>query len=397
MGLFVLGNVTQAVVRSVVYNRSDFNAFLRPAIEVRFFDKNFLIDFLFNSYPPFFYTLISLFSPFALWFSSLLWALSICLLSYYCFFLCFYFIEKSSGRIVPYKWLSFFICIPLIATNIHMGQSNTLVLFLILLGMVGLYAKEKYSAWIGFAIALKVTPLIIAFFMFLKGKVRSVGYIAATTLLLLFLVPIFFYGFEKSMEMNSLWVKNVLAPFFSGQEIGTSNTGYYHSNQSLDAFINRHFTNYAVEKYGGLHKKIDWVIFSENQAKFVGMLIKTILVMGMSVLTFWKRNCKTTWFYELSAWLILLLWISPSSWINHYIFTMPAVCCLLLGVDLKKPLQFKNNFSLWMLIWFLFFIHLGYGSYMQSFSPIFLGSISLLLGCIHLLVKEKKTHMPSIG
>jgi len=192
------------------------------------------------------------------------------------------------------------------------------------------------------------------------------------------------------MVMNNLWVKNVLAPFFSGQEIGTSNTGYYHSNQSLDAFINRHFTNYAVEKYGGLHKKIDWVIFSEKQAKFAGMLIKAILVLGMSVLTFWKKNCKTTWFYELSAWLILLLWIWPSSWINHYIFTMPAICCLLLGVDLKKPLQFKNNFYSWMLIWFFIFIHLGYGSYMQSFSPIFLGSISLLLGCIHLLVKEKK-------
>lgn len=72
--------ILQAIFPAVVDQMSDFNFFLDPAIETRFFGGDPFRKWL-NSYNAFFYVVMSLLTPFARWFSVLLWTL-ISLLTY---------------------------------------------------------------------------------------------------------------------------------------------------------------------------------------------------------------------------------------------------------------------------------------------------------------------------
>ena len=72
--VFMVANIVQAVIRSAIYHHADLNAFLNPTIDTRFFNGDPFINYPNNSYSSFFYSVMTLLTPFDRWFAALLWA-----------------------------------------------------------------------------------------------------------------------------------------------------------------------------------------------------------------------------------------------------------------------------------------------------------------------------------
>jgi hypothetical protein len=270
--------IVQAVLRTAVYRMSDFNLFLDPAIEAKFYGDDPFRNWL-NSYNAFFYVVMSLLTPFARWFSIVLWTL----LSILSYIYSIAIIKALLPKPVQAPKLEFLIAplllIVLIFDNIQLGQNNMLMMFAMLVALFYLEKRRavKSGLALGFAIAYKVTPLIFTGYFILKKRFAAAIYSVLFSLVMIILVPMLFYTPERSIEFFTSWTEMVLSPFFSGEDLKTLNVGYYHTNQSLEAFLNRHFTSYGVEKYGGWHHWLDPAFMNAAQVKTLGNILKLLL------------------------------------------------------------------------------------------------------------------------
>ena len=136
-------------------------------------------------------------------------------------------------------------------------------------------------------------------------------------------IPMLVFGPKKTIESFNKWNAMVMVPLVKGTDIQTTNVDPYHTNQSLDAFFERHFTEYGERKYGGLHRYIDPNIFTKSQALMISRIIKILLVILMTYLALRFRGLQSRTFpFEVSIIFTLMLFISPISWVSYYTFVL---------------------------------------------------------------------------
>ena len=382
--LFMVINIAQAVVRAAVYDFADLNFFLDPAIGIRFFGQNPLIDWPDNSYPPFFYGVMSLLTPFDRWFSSLLWA--ILNIGFYVWTIAI--INEIIKQTQPERsrW-SYFIAplltMILFAINIHLGQSNILMMLTIIMAAYYLLKGKNLLSgiWLGFAMAYKVTPLFFVFYLVLKRKFKAAFYAILFFGLFTVVAPMIFYSPARTLTFVESWSEMVLEPFVKGEKVKSTNVNYYHSNQSLDAFLNRHLTPYGQEEYGGMHNWLNPDFFTEGQVSTIGKVIKLFIVALLGFLAIKSRTVNNRVYpFEISLFLMAILFISPVSWVNHYILILPAYIVAVNEILILDKSDKGRKLLLWSLIIGTAIMHIGWGNYLQSLSPFFIGQIIFFLG-----------------
>ena len=382
--LFMLLNIVQAVIRAAVYDAADLNFFLDPAIGTRFFGQDPFIDWPDNSYPPFFYGVMSLITPFDRWFSSLLWA--VLNVAFYVGIIAIVneIIKLTQPERV--KW-SYFIA-PLLtmiffAINIHLGQSNIIMLLAIMMAAYYLLKGKSLltGVWLGFAMAYKVTPLFFVFYLVLKRKFKAAFFSMLFFGLFTVVAPMIFYSPARTISFVESWSKMVLEPFAKGEKVKSTNVNYYHSNQSIDAFLNRHFTPYGQEHYGGIHSCLNPDFFTEAQMSTVGKVIKLFIVALLGFLAIKNRTVNNRAYpFEISLFLIAILFISPVSWMNHYILILPAYIVAVNEILILDKSDKGRKLLLWSLIIGTAILHIGWGNYLQSLSPFFIGQVIFFSG-----------------
>ena len=382
--LFMVINIAQAVVRAAVYDFADLNFFLDPAIGTRFFGQNPFIDWPDNSYPPFFYGVMSLLTPFDRWFSSLLWA--ILNVAFYVWTVAI--INEIIKQTQPErnKW-SYFIAplltMILFAINIHLGQSNILMMLAVIMAAYYLLNGKNLltGVWLGFAMAYKVTPLFFVFYLVLKRKFKAAFFSVLFFGLFTVVAPMIFYSPARTISFVESWSKMVLEPFVKGEKVKSTNVNFYHSNQSLDAFLNRHFTPYGKEEYGGVHNWLNPDFFTEAQVSTIGKLIKLFIVALLGFLAIKSRTVNSRAYpFEISLFLMAILFISPVSWVNHYILILPAYIVAVNEILILDKSARGRKLLLWSLIIGTAIMHIGWGNYLQSLSPFFIGQFIFFIG-----------------
>ena len=330
----------QAVLRTVVYKMSDFNLFLDPAVEARFFGDDPFRNWL-NSYNAFFYVVMSLLTPFARWFSIVIWTL-ISLLSYiYSIAIIRSLMIRVDNKPRLEAFVAPLLLLVLIFDNIQLGQTNMVMMFAMLVAVFYLEKGDnlKSGLALGFAIAYKVTPLIFVGYFIVKRKFAAAIYALVFSLVMMIIIPMLFYSPERSMEFFTSWTEMVIAPFFSGADVKTLNVGYYPTNQSLEAFLNRHFTNFGIENYGGWHQWLDPAFLTTGQVKTMGNIIKLLTLVTLSVITYFNRRKNSeVLLAEASLFMMAILIVSPSSWVNHFILITPAYVYLV-----NEVLKLRSN------------------------------------------------------
>jgi Glycosyltransferase family 87 len=382
--LFMVVNIVQAVLRAAVYDFADLNFFLDPAIDIRFFGKDPYIAWPDNSYPAFFYAVMSLLTPFDRWFSALLWAV----LNIGFYVLIIAIVNEMIRQTQPEKdhW-SYFIAplltIILFAINIHLGQSNILMMLAVIMAAYYLMKGENMRAGLalGFAMAYKVTPMIFVLYLLLKRKFKAAAFSLVFFALFTVVAPMLFYAPARSISFVESWSKMVLEPFAKGEKVKSTNVNYYHSNQSLDAFLNRHFTPYGQENYGGLHNWLNPDFLTEAQVGTVSKVIKFILVALLGFLAIKNRSVSNRAYpFEISLFLMAILFISPVSWVNHYILILPAYILAINEIVILDKSHPGRKLLLWSVVIGTVIMHLGWGNYLQSLSTYFVGQFIFFTG-----------------
>ena len=382
--VFMVANVVQAVIRAAIHNFADLNFFLDPAIDMRYYAIDPYVAWPDNSYTAFFYAVMSLLNPFDRWFASLLWA--VLNVAFYIWIIAIVnelIRQNQPGRT---KW-SYFIAplltLILFAINIHLGQSNILMILAMVIAAYYLLKGNNLltGVYLGFAIAYKVTPMFFVFYLLLKRKFKAAFFSLVFFAIFMVLVPMLFYSPSRSISFVESWYTMVLEPFATGEKVKSTNVNYYHSNQSLDAFLNRHFTPYGEEQYGGIHNWINPSYFTEYQVSSVGKVIKLFIVALLGFLAIKNRSINNrVYAFEISLFLMAILFISPVSWVNHYILVLPAYIVAVNEIIILGKNQPGRKLLLWSLIIGTTIMHIGWGNYLQSLSPFFIGQIVVFIG-----------------
>ena len=382
--LFMVINIVQAVIRAAVYDFADLNFFLDPAIGTRFFGQDPFVDWPDNSYPPFFYSVMSLLTPFDRWFSSLLWA--ILNVAFYVWIIAIVNNLIKQTQPERSKW-SYFIAplltMILFAINIHLGQSNILMMLAIIMAAYYLLKGKNLltGIWLGFAMAYKVTPLFFVFYLLLKRKFKAAFYSMLFFGLFTVVAPMIFYSPARTISFVESWSKMVLEPFIRGEKVKSTNVNYYHSNQSLDAFLNRHFTTYGEEEYGGIHNFLNPAYFTEGQVSTISKVLKLFIVALLGFLAIKSRTVNNRVYpFEIALFLMAILFISPVSWVNHYILILPAYVVAVNEILILDKSDRGRKLLLWSMIIGTAIMHIGWGNYLQSLSPFFIGQFIFFIG-----------------
>ncbi len=377
--LLLLIFVIWGMCRSAHIDTSTLNELLDPAEGVRFFGKDFFADWPNNSYTAFSYTVMSVLTPFNRWFASFLWGLMNISFIIGTIAIITEMIAKTQPGKTSWSYLTApFLCTIFIGTDIFMGQTTPVTMFITLCALYQAMAGRDIIAgqFLGAVIAFKAIPLIFLYYFILKMRVKLVVSTLAGIFICMLFIPMLVFGPQKTIESFQKWNSMVLVPLVKGTEIQTTNIDAYHTNQSLDAFFERHFTDYGERRYGGLHKYIDPNTFTKSQALMFSKIIKILLVLLMTYIAIRFRGLQSRTFpFEISIIFTLMLFISPISWVSYYAFVLLGY---VVAVNEIKELP-KNHPGrkplLVSLIIAVIIMHLGWGNYLQSFSVFFIGQL----------------------
>ena len=378
-------------------NTVDYLNFWKIAREVIYGNIDLYKKYNAFSYPPFFYNIIIFFGIFpvklalAFWFllNTTLLTLSTGMI------LRIIYPENTFFRIDSKSWakvfLPFFLAIGIIADNLYLGQANILVFFLCVSAVFMLENKSPLGAGIliAMATAVKLTPAFFILYFIYRREWKAVIGVLLGLPVFFFLVPSFFFGFERAWHLSMEFFNLVVLPFLRNDAIIRETVYYTHPNQSLDAFLVRHFTDLGKNSYPGLlHNSLDPAKYTLAQMKTAGIFVKAALLV-LSALALWRtRRFKLVSKFEYPVVFLLILYISPSSWLSHYISVLFAYYVSMAYItDIYSDKTGK--FILMLCLAFAFLAtSTGVTPFMQSFSGMFIGNFVLFLGMLFVCFRE---------
>jgi hypothetical protein len=323
----VISGVIYSVYRGSYLDTSDLvHGFLDPTRAI-LFEHRSLLDFIGNSYPPFFYCVMAPLALLSNGAASAVWTILMFGQVVAIAAMMGAMLEATRGPRNRATVLGPVVLSGLLlADNLHRGQSNVFALFFAVTGLYWVVRGKDFwgGALLSIAIAFKVTPGLFVLYLALKRRWRAlIG--VALGLLVWFAVPLAVFGPSRGFELNRQWASLVLAPFAIGDQVRTRTADWYHTNQSMEAFLQRQWTPYAEQRYDGLHSVLDPGFLDEGQAHQVATALR-LLVLAVLVAALLKNrpvsNPMLT--FEVGCVLLAMLFISPSSWYDHYVLAIVA-------------------------------------------------------------------------
>jgi alpha-1,2-mannosyltransferase len=382
IALCVAGEVSYCVYRATALNASDLTkGFLTPTRGVLFQGKDIYVDYLFNSYSPFFYCVMA---PLALLpdgAATLLW--SLLGIAQFTAIVCIVLamIVRAGA---PSERLSVFagplLCLVLFADNLHLGQSNLFTLFFVCCALYCLQGGRdvRAGALLSVAIAYKLSPALFLLPLGLRRRFTALGGVVLGLVGCLGVVPAIVFGPGRAVALVRTWCDLIIVPFLSGERLRSATTGWHHTNQSLEAFLQRHFTSYGATRYGGLHRFIDPGFLTDAQASRVALGARLgVLVLLAVVIWRQRRSPRSALPLEASLVLLAMPLLSPVSWINHDIAALVAYVVTANEI-VRRPRGDPGRRILMLALGAAAGSTLvSQGASMQSYSLVFLGHFAL--------------------
>ncbi len=349
LAVAALANIVYAAYRAAFLKSCDLvHGFLEPTRAMLFEGKDPFVEFRFNSYSPFFYAVLAPLAPLPNGAASVVWSL----LSIGFLFATFAFfgaMERSAEEAPAAKrgtgyfseralqWLRrscgvgkvacpLFAGAALVVDNLNLGQSNLLALCFSAAALWALSQKRDLTAGVMLAVAIawKVTPALLLGVFLLKGRVKALAGVALGLVLCLAFVPALVFGPSRAATYLHEWPDLVLVPFARGEKGQTTNIDWYHTNQSMEAALQRSLTPYGTEHYAGAHRFVDPALFTEAQVHALAGASRLVLLALLAWATWRSRDDDRQLALVGSLYLLGALFISPASWFSHYVAALPA-------------------------------------------------------------------------
>ncbi|GEM_PF-1511065 len=395
--LFLCGFFFFLLIYTLTRNTVDYLNFWRIAREAVYGNIDLYKKYTAFSYPPFFYNIIIFFGIFPVKLSLAFWFLFnvIVLSASVAMILKLLYSEDTFPKTDPKSWLKvflpFFLALGIIADNLYLGQANIMVFFLCVSAVFLLENKKPLAAGIliAMAAAVKLTPAFFLIYFIYRREWKALLGALIGLPVFFFLVPSLFYGFGRAWYLSGEFLKLVVLPFFRNDAIIRETVYYTHPNQSLDAFLIRHFTVLGKVNYPGfLHNALDPAFYTQAQMKTAGLVVKAFLLLLSGAALLHTRKFKPVAKFEYPVIFFLILYISPSSWLSHYISVLFAYYTSAAYITNEYSDKTGRAVLLSCLIFAFVATSTGLNSFMQSFSGMFIGNFILYLGMVFVCFKE---------
>jgi alpha-1,2-mannosyltransferase len=243
--------------------------------------------------------------------------------------LCFGFVRPRDGTYPPmFRSLVLLLSVRPILGDLHHGNNNLLILFLIL-AMLEAW-RQGYDLGAGLLLALattyKVTPALFFLYFAYKRSWRTVAWGLLGMGIFLLIVPSLVIGPRFNGECLGMWWHRMVMPFVaegaaSPQEV----------NQSFIGVVWRLFTRRALGS--GPYVLDHDVNIAELPPAAVRLMIK-VIVGGLIGLLAWFCRTRTTdrrdprLLGEFALVVLTMLFVSERSWKHHYVTVLLPITYL---------------------------------------------------------------------
>ena len=268
-------------------------------------------------------------------------------------------LNTAWGRnlLVPLATL-FIAFVSVIQNNFLNGQVNFVVIFLCLLFLKKYLAGKWIAAsfFLAMAISVKLVPLVLLFFLLLRGDFKSILLTFAFTILCC-LLPVVFLGNQLFFLYH-----DYLTSFVFGAFQATHSPG--------EGKIYFSFHEFCIRLVPGLDQNLWWRVVSLSA-----------VIGPFACLDLWSRQKKAkgleTW--VLSFYLLVILLITPVSEKHHLAFVFPAVILVSLRFLFEKArLNYRNMLLLLLFFGLYFCARIDPGGPFYFFSILLLGIMTAL-------------------
>ena len=354
-------------------------------------------DFMSTSigkYPPFFAAVYAPLVPFPLPVGAAIWFLVSLLMAILACRMVILLVWEMSGEVRPppirFMWaIPFILGIVVIITNLETAQVNIFIFALILLGLYQF--SQRKDAWagllLGTATAIKLTPgLFIAYFLY-KREWKTVFWSGLGVVLCWGVLLPLLLGPSQYLTIMQSWLETVL-PFVTQGTIAEGITGFRHTNQSLSAFLYRFFTETPAD---GRDFYVNLMSISYETADLIMKVLKVFILLGLMYVcrtpTGNRKDARLP--MEMSLVAIATLYLSPISWINHYIVMILPYGTAFYYVwsrDVNDPRRTWMMKMLMLSVFLVWMIH----PLIMAFSLPFFGSLLLSIALARGILLEKK-------
>ena len=277
-------------------------------------------------YPPFFSILFAPFVPIPFLLGAALWFIIGITLIYFssqAIAKMGWYLFKGKGTAPPSSWwvVPIVMTLVIVMSNLATSQVNIFIFSLVVFSLYSFLNKKDHTAGllIGVATAIKLTPGLFVLYYAYKGCWKPVLWAALGGLFCWGVLLPLVMGPGYYLEVMSSWISMLQSYLAEGSSVDGL-AGYKHTNQSMEAFFYRYFSHTPAN--GGFDNF--YVNLVSLPMEITGWVVK-LLKLALLVLLAWvcrsplRNRSNPLLLLEFSLVIMATLYISPISWINHYI------------------------------------------------------------------------------
>ncbi len=239
---------------------------------------------------------------------------------------------KGNESEPPVFWwlVPLLLCLVIIMSNLATSQINIFIFSLIVLGLDHFINKRDHltGIFLGIATAIKLTPGLFVLYFLYKGNWKVVLWASIGVILCWGIVLPAITGLPYYSEIMLSWTDMLKSYMLEGSSVDGLR-GYKHTNQSLEAMFFRFFTH--TEANGGMDNfYVNLMNLSQPTASTIVNFLKLfiLITLGFICRTPVANRQSPGLMFEFSLVFLAILYISPISWINHYVvIILPFATC----------------------------------------------------------------------
>lgn len=280
-----------------------------------------------------------------------------------------------------------------VGSNLETAQVNLAIWFFAVAGL-WLWRERRDApggALVGAATALKLTPGIFLAWFLWKRQWAALGWGAVGLAVCWFVLQPIAFGPEFFGTVFRDWIGSV-APFLGqGATAETVSGGFRFTNQSLEAALGRSLADVPTG--------LDGIGASANVLALdlgtVGLLVRG-LQAGLLVALAWLCRSpvdgrdRIGLAFEIGLVATATLWLSPISWINHYVALLPAFAVAVYWVKTRPVAWPERGWLLRAVVVSAVLVASAIARLPQALSLPFVGAVVLFGGIVAAWRRERR-------
>lgn len=312
----------------------DFTGFSRDLLFERENVYATYLDTTIVKYPPFFAFLLAPVTPLPDWLGATVWFWASLAMAVATTWMVVRIADDGTGS-GPldrsyYVW-PFFAVAGVVGSNLETAQVNLAVWFIAVAGL-WLWRERRDAAGgalVGVATAIKLTPGIFVAWFLWKRQWRATAGAALALATCWFVIQPIVFGPEFFATIFLGWVESLIPYLAEGEtaEVVSADAaaGFRFTNQSLGAALGRFLTEVETG-LRGIGRTVNVAALDPEAVGWVVRALQAGLVLGLAWLCRGAAEGRDRIGPALEIGLVAIatLFLSPISWINHYVALLPA-------------------------------------------------------------------------